>query len=74
MRVRGNPAMQYSQIKTKEELIKWLDEVFPHQCPTDTDVTEKEIWFYAGKRSLIDYLLNIEKAKKEDEKYYGKSN
>lgn len=44
------------------DLIKELDILIPHRCPTP-DMTEREIWMYAGKRQLIDSL----KARDEEE-------
>ncbi len=34
------------------ELIAGLDALIPEKCP-DTDMPEREIWFYAGKRALV---------------------
>lgn len=39
-----------------EDLIRMLDKEFPHLCPTLRQ-SEREIYFYAGKRALIDLLL-----------------
>lgn len=44
------------------ELIEWLDELIPHRCPNPKDSFE-EIWIKAGKRKLVDFL--IEKHKKQ---------
>lgn len=38
------------------DLIRSLDERYPHRCPTLTQ-TEREMYLYAGKRELIDNLL-----------------
>ncbi len=39
-----------------DALIVWLDKTFPHRCPHPNQ-TIKDIWMYAGKRELIDFLL-----------------
>lgn len=40
------------------DLIKDLDKLYPHKYPLLTD-TDREIWYKAGQRSLIDKLLSI---------------
>lgn len=40
------------------DLIKELDKLYPPTYPLLTD-TEREIWFKAGKRSLIETLINL---------------
>lgn len=37
------------------DLILELDEAIPHRCPS-RNMQERDIWFYAGKRDLIDAL------------------
>jgi len=37
------------------ELINELNEKYPHRCPNKED-SDREIWFYAGTRDLIDKL------------------
>lgn len=37
------------------ELVAALDKLIPHRCPT-TNTPERDIWFYAGKRDLVDFL------------------
>jgi hypothetical protein len=39
-----------------EELIKLLDEMFPHRCP-DLGQSLEEIHRYAGKREIVDMLV-----------------
>lgn len=46
------------------DLIKWLDEAIPHRCPS-RGMAERDIWFYAGKRDLIDALKSRLEATKE---------
>ena len=38
------------------ELLKWLDEQYPHRCPA-LGQNPDEVQRYAGKRELIDSLL-----------------
>jgi hypothetical protein len=42
-------------IHNVRELIEWLDNKIPAKCP-NLDDTERYIFFYAGKRDLIDFL------------------
>lgn len=46
------------------DLIKELDKQYPHRCPLITD-TDREIFYKAGQRSLVDKLLAF--IKNEDE-------
>ena len=39
------------------ELIASLDQSYPHRCPKPDD-SEKVMWMYAGKRELIDLLID----------------
>lgn len=39
-------------------LIETLHAEIPHRCPGPQD-SEREIWMYAGKRALVDYLLSV---------------
>lgn len=48
------------------ELIKALDEAYPHRCPS-TSTPDRDIWLYAGKRQLIDDLMNRVERLKDDE-------
>ena len=38
-----------------EELIKDLEDRFPAKCPDITD-SDRQIWFYAGQRSIVEFL------------------
>ena len=39
-----------------EQLVKDLDRLFPSTCPT-IDMTEREIFMYAGKRAMVEWLM-----------------
>jgi len=39
-----------------EELIIWLDKLYPARTPKITE-SERQIWMYAGKRELIETLI-----------------
>lgn len=39
-----------------EQLVKDLDRLFPSACPT-IDMTEREIFMYAGKRAMVEWLM-----------------
>lgn len=38
------------------DLIKMLDEHYPEKCP-DLSMTDREIWFYVGQRTLVRHLV-----------------
>jgi hypothetical protein len=40
------------------ELLAALEAHFPHRCP-DPKTPDREIWLYAGKRSVVDYLREV---------------
>ncbi len=44
-----------------EELINWLDELFPNKCPRLSD-GERKIWFDAGCAFVVQFL----KSKREE--------
>ncbi len=37
------------------ELLAALEARFPHRCP-DPKTPDRDIWLYAGKRSVVDFL------------------
>ena len=41
----------------KEELIKYLNSLFPDKC-ADLKDTEKEIYYKSGQRSVVNHLIN----------------
>tara|TARA_B100000161_G_C33382117_1_gene338263 strand:+ start:194 stop:388 length:195 start_codon:yes stop_codon:yes gene_type:complete len=47
-----------------DELINSLDVVFPNKHP-DLSMTDKEIWFKAGQRYVVDYLIEQQSRQKE---------
>ena len=49
----------------KEDLINALDELFP-EASADLQWSEKEVWFKAGQRSVVKFLLKIMEEQKED--------
>lgn len=38
------------------DLVALLDDLVPDKCPT-IEMTEREIWMYAGKRELVQKLI-----------------
>lgn len=44
-------------------LIETLNAEFPHKCPHPAQ-SDREIWMYAGRRALIDYLLTVAETSK----------
>ena len=49
------------------DLIEDLDKAFPHRHPNLTD-SEREVWYKAGQRSVVDLLQSsIEHGEEDDE-------
>jgi molybdopterin converting factor small subunit len=38
------------------DLVKNLDQMYPHKHPT-LEMTDRDIWFKAGQRSVVDSLI-----------------
>lgn len=47
------------------ELTEWLDTQFPIKTPSLTD-TEREIFFQAGQRSVVEHLMSILKEQSDN--------
>lgn len=47
------------------ELVEELNKEFPHRCP-GIDTPERKIWFKAGQRAVVDYLLRILEEQKDN--------
>ena len=47
-----------------KEVIGYLDEIFPDKCP-DIKMTEKEVWFQAGQRSVVNHLTKEKQVQEE---------
>ena len=45
-------------------LVEALDEMFPVQCPR-LDDTDRMIWFRAGQRAVVDFLIARHKQQTE---------
>ena len=43
-----------------DDLIQGLDEVFPNRHP-DLSLSDREIWYRAGQRYVVDYLIEQQK-------------
>jgi hypothetical protein len=41
-----------------EDLLKELEKLIPNRCPS-RDMTDRDIWWEAGRRSVVDYLLSL---------------
>jgi len=37
------------------DLVEWLDWLYPEKCP-EPNTPDREIWLYAGKRSIVRML------------------
>lgn len=46
---------QFLYLDIPEQLLTDLDNMFPEKCPT-IEESERDIFFYAGKRALINWL------------------
>lgn len=44
---------------TADEVVRLLDESFPERSP-DPSMTDREIMYEAGKRSVVRYLLELQ--------------
>jgi len=47
-----------------DELILALNQIFPNRHP-DLSLTDREVWYRAGQRSLVDYLIEQQARQKE---------
>ena len=47
-----------------DELINGLDSIFPQRHP-DLSMSEKEIWYKAGQRYVVDFLIEQQLRQKE---------
>ena len=47
-----------------DELIQALDAVFPNRCP-DLSLSDREVWYRAGQRFVVDYLIEQQLRQKE---------
>ena len=48
-----------------EELIKALNSHYPQRHP-DLSLSDREIWFRAGQRSVVDFLIEHQNRQKEN--------
>ena len=44
--------------RISEEVIKYLDELFPDKCPNLED-NEKQVWFKSGQASVVKHLKQL---------------
>ena len=49
----------------KEDLINALDELFP-EASADLQWSEKEVWFKAGQRSVVNWLKDLKKRSEDN--------
>ena len=47
-----------------DDLIQGLDEVFPNRQP-ELSFSDKEVWYRAGQRFVVDYLIEQQKRQRE---------
>ena len=47
-----------------DDLIQGLDNLYP-QRPPDLSLSDREIWYRAGQRSVVDYLIEQQKRQRE---------
>jgi len=47
-----------------DELIDALSQVFPNRCP-DLSVSDREVWYRSGQRSVVEYLIEQQLRQKE---------
>lgn len=54
--IRKAGIRSFDDLPLTKEVVEGLDRLVPHRCPTSSQ-SERDIWMYAGKRSLVDALL-----------------
>ena len=47
-----------------DEMIFALDKIFPHRHP-DLSLTDREVWYRAGQRSTVEFIIEQQKRQKE---------
>ena len=47
-----------------DDLIQGLDNLYPQRHP-DLSLSDREIWYKAGQRSVVDYLIEQQKRQRE---------
>ena len=47
-----------------DELIEGLDQVFPNR-PPDLSLSDREVWYRAGQRYVVDFLIEQQARQKE---------
>ena len=47
-----------------DEIIFALDQIFPHPHP-DLSLSDREVWYKAGQRFVVDFLIEEQKRQKE---------
>ena len=47
-----------------DDLIQALDNLYPQRHP-DLSLSDREIWYRAGQRSVVDYLIEQQKRQRE---------
>ena len=51
--------------RISEEIIKYLDELFPDKCPT-LENNDKQVWFKSGQRSVVNHLIKEKSVQEEN--------
>ena len=47
-----------------DDLIQALDDLYPQRHP-DLSLSDREIWYRSGQRSVVDYLIEQQKRQRE---------
>ena len=47
-----------------DDLIQGLDNLYPQRHP-DLSLSDREIWYRSGQRSVVDYLIEQQKRQQE---------
>jgi len=56
--------MEHSLPPIPNKLVKALDEMFPDSCPRIDD-SNRMVWFRAGQRAVVDFLIEHHKRQNE---------
>ena len=62
--MKDTSSLMIKKPRISEEVIKYLDELFPDKCP-NLEETEKQVWFKAGQRSVVNHLIKEQKVQEE---------
>ncbi len=57
-------AIKVKKPQISKQVIDYLDDIFPDKCP-DIKLSDKEVWYQAGQRSVVNHLIKEQKIQEE---------